>query len=51
MALLLIIRRERHQRESGYTAPRPAYVTVTLVLFAVLGVSYIAVYVASSLTR
>ena len=51
MALLLIVRRERHQRESGLAASRPAYVTVTLVVFALLGASYIAIYVVSALAR
>jgi hypothetical protein len=51
MALLLIVRRERHERESGLAAHRPAYVTVTLVVFALLGASYLAMYVVSTLTR
>ena len=51
MALLWIVRRERHERESGLAARRPAYVTATLIVFALLGASYITVYVVSTLTR
>jgi putative exporter of polyketide antibiotics len=51
MALLLIVRRQRHERESGLAARRPAYVTVTLTVFALLGASYVAVFVVNTLAR
>lgn len=37
LALLVILRRERHQRESGVAAPRPLYVYMALGVFAFVG--------------
>jgi hypothetical protein len=51
MALLWIVRRERHARGSGLAARHPTYVTATLIVFALLGASYVTVYVVSTLTR
>lgn len=51
IALLAILRRQRHQRESGLSAPRPLYVTLILSLFGLLAVVYVTTYVVSTLTR
>jgi hypothetical protein len=37
LALLVILRRERHQRLSGIAAPRPLYVYMALGFFAFVG--------------
>jgi hypothetical protein len=50
LALLVILRRERRQRELGQPAPRPLFVTLILAAFAALAVVYITVYVVSALT-
>ena len=50
MALLMILRRERHEREAGLGAPRPLLVRMTLGVFAVLAVLYVAVYAVSART-
>ena len=50
VALLAMLRRERHERESGRPAPRPPLVKTTLAVFAVLAALYIAVYVISTVT-
>ena len=50
LALLVILRRERRQRESGLRVRRPLFVTVTLGVLGFLGVAYITVYVMSALT-
>jgi hypothetical protein len=50
LALLVMLRRERHERESGLAAPRPLLVRMTLAVFAVLAVFYVAVYVVSAVT-
>ena len=49
-ALLVILRRERHEREAGLVAPRPLLVRMTLAVFAVLAVLYVTVYLVSALT-
>jgi hypothetical protein len=50
LALLAILRRERHQHESGIPAERPLFVTLVLVLLAFLGLVYLTLYMVSSLT-
>jgi hypothetical protein len=50
LALLVILRQERHEREAGLAAPRPLLATMTLAVFAVLAVLYVTVYLVSALT-
>ena len=50
MALLVLVRRERHERESSLATPRPLLVRMTLAVFAVLAVLYVAFYVIAALT-
>jgi hypothetical protein len=50
LALLAILRRERHARESGLAIRRPLFVTLTLAVFAFLAAVYVTVFVVSSLT-
>lgn len=50
LALLVLVRRERHERETGLAARRPLLVRTTLAEFAVLAVLYLTVYLISALT-
>ena len=50
LALLSILRQERHRRESGLPAHRSALVTLVLATFALLAVAYFTIYLAGTLT-
>jgi hypothetical protein len=50
LALLAILRNERHQGESGIQVKRPVFVTLTLALLAFFAAVYVTVYVVSALT-
>ena len=43
LELLVLIRRERHERESGLATARPLLVRMTLAVLAVLALLYVAV--------